>query len=203
MAEMLADQDTTIQKLRELLLPARTSEKTRKVLEAAGTEETAPKRRAAERRKMGHGRKASTAYVGARQISVPDPTLRRAGLCPECRKGKVYPLDRPKRLVRIIGQAPIEATVYHLDALRCNLCGEVFSAPAPPSVEAKKYDVTAVSMIALLKYGSGMPFRRMQWLQSQLGIPLAVATQWKLVSEAALILEPVWEELLRQPPRAA
>jgi hypothetical protein len=53
-------------------------------------------------------------------------------------------------------------------------------------------------MIALLKYGSGMPFRRLQWVESQLGIPLAAATQWKLVSEAAVALQPVWEELLRQ-----
>jgi hypothetical protein len=53
-------------------------------------------------------------------------------------------------------------------------------------------------MIALLKYGSGLPFRRLQWLQSQLGIPLAAATQWELVGQAAARLEPVWEELMWQ-----
>jgi transposase len=196
MAELLADQDTTIQKLRELLLPARTSEKTRKVLD--GAEKTTPKQPAGGKRKKGHGRKASTAYVGAAHVRVAHPSLRRADLCPECQKGKVYPLDRPRRLVRIIGHAPVEATVYNLDALRCNLCGEVFPAPAPAAMGAEKYDATAVSMIALLKYGSGMPFHRTQWLQSQLGIPLPAATQWKLVSEAAVMLEPVWEELLRQ-----
>ena len=197
MAELLADQDTTIQKLRELLLPARTSEKTRKVLDSAGAEAVAPKR-TTDKRKKGHGRKAATAYLGAQHAQVAHPTLRRADRCPECLKGKVYPLDQPKRLVRIFGQAPLEATVYDLDALRCNLCGEVFSAPTPTGVGPEKYDATVPSMIALLKYGSGLPFRRLQWLQSQMGIPLAASTQWKLVAEAAALLEPVWEELLRQ-----
>jgi transposase len=198
MAELLADQDTTIQKLRELLLPARTSEKTRKVLDPAAAQETKPELRASASRKKGHGRKGAAAYVSAQNISVTHPTLQRADPCPECQKGKVYPLDRPKSLIRIIGQAPIEATVYNLDALRCNLCGEVFTAPPPAGVGTDKYDVTAVGMIAVLKYGSGMPFRRLQWLESHLGIPLAAATQWQLVWEAAVRLEPVWAELMRQ-----
>ena len=45
-------------------------------------------------------------------------------------------------LVRLIGRAPIEATVYELEKLRCNLCGEVFTAKAPESVGDEKYDVT-------------------------------------------------------------
>jgi len=110
----------------------------------------------------------------------------------------VYPLCEPKSLVRIVGQAPVAATVYKLEALRCNLCGEVFTAPPPAGVGTEKYDASAVGMIALLKYGSGVPFYRMQRLESHLGIPLAAATQWQLVSEAAAILEPVGEELIRQ-----
>jgi hypothetical protein len=62
----------------------------------------------------------------------------------------------------------------------------------------QKYDATAASMIAVLKYGSGVPFHRMQRLESDLGIPLAAATQWQIVAETALVLEPVWEELIRQ-----
>src|SRR5438094_890492 len=104
MAEMLADQDTTIQKLRELLLPARTSEKTRKVFDPAGAEESKPKRQATAGHKKGHGRKGVAAYVSARHVSVAHPKLRRADPCPECQKGKVYPLNRPKSLIRVLGQ---------------------------------------------------------------------------------------------------
>jgi transposase len=198
MAEMLAAKDTTIESLRQMLLPARTSEKTDKVLDNTAADEPKQKRPRKTNRPKGHGRKAASAYTGARKVSVAHPTLQRADHCPECRKGKVYPLDKAKSLVRIIGQAPLAATVYELQALRCNLCGEVFAAPPPAGVGAEKYDASAVGMIALLKYGSGVPFYRMQRLESHLGIPLAAATQWQLVSEAAAILEPVAEELIRQ-----
>src|SRR5262245_20147231 len=40
-------------------------------------------------------------------------------------KGRVYRLEEPRSQVRIIGRPPLEATVYELEALRCNLCGEV------------------------------------------------------------------------------
>ena len=85
-----------------------------------------------------------------------------------------------------------------MEALRCNLCGEVFTAPPPAGVGSEKYDASAVGMIALLKYGSGIPFYRLQKLESNLGIPLAPATQWQLVSEAAAMLAPAGEELIRQ-----
>lgn len=206
MVEMLADKDTTIRQLRELLAPARTTEKTRKVLDPAGAEEAKPEGQAgtggakaqSAARKKGHGRNGPGAYTGARKVSVAHPTMQRADHCPECKKGKVYPLSEPKSLIRIVGQAPVEATVYDLEALRCNLCGEVFTAPPPAGVGTEKYDASAVGMIALLKYGSGVPFYRMQRLESHLGIPLAAATQWQLVSEAAATLEPVGEELIRQ-----
>ena len=45
--------------------------------------------------------------------------------------GKVYPQHDPGLRVRIYGQAPIAATVYELARLRCNLCGDVFTAAAP------------------------------------------------------------------------
>ena len=206
MAGMLADKDTTIRKLRELLTPSRKTGKTGKVLDPAVAEEPKPEPQAetgeakaeGATRKKGHGRNGPVAYKGARKVRVAHPALKRADHCPGCKKGKVYPLSEPKSLVRIIGQAPVAATIYELEALRCNLCGDVFTAPPPAGEGTEKYDASAVGMIALLKYGSGVPFYRMQKLESHLGIPLAAATQWQLVSEAAVILEPVGEELIRQ-----
>jgi transposase len=61
-------------------------------------------------------------------------------------------------LVRIVGQTPLEATRYDLERLRCNACGEVYTAEAPEGVGPKRYDETAAAMIAQLKYGSGTPF---------------------------------------------
>ena len=47
-------------------------------------------------------------------------------------------------------------------------------------------------MIALLKYGTGVPFNRLQGLQESLGIPLAASTQWETLSnrEYALLIDP-------------
>jgi hypothetical protein len=59
--------------------------------------------------------------------------------------------------VRIKGLPPLGATVYALEKLRCNLCGTVFTAKAPPGIGEKKYDETAVSMIGLLKFAERTP----------------------------------------------
>jgi len=98
----------------------------------------------------------------------------------------------------MVGQAPLAATVYSLERLRCGACGQVFTAQEPEGVGPEKYDETAAAMIAQLKYGSGTPFYRLEQLQSQLGIPLPAATQWEVVQEAAELLKPARDELIRQ-----
>ena len=115
-----------------------------------------------------------------------------------CKKGKVYPQKEPRTLVRIVGQAPLAATVYELDRLRCNLCGEVFTAPEPEGIGPEKHDETTAAMIALLKYGSRMPFYRLEKLEHLLGIPLAASTQWEIVEEAAEVIQAARDELIRQ-----
>jgi hypothetical protein len=53
-------------------------------------------------------------------------------------------------------------------------------------------------MIALLKYGTGIPFKRLEKLESQLAMPLPAATQWELVATAAKVIWPALEELIRR-----
>jgi transposase len=177
--EILAERDATIQQLRGLLPVPRTTEKTRKDVAPPAEPPAEPPQDATASRKKGHGRRAAGEYVGAQKVNVTHPDLQVADRCPECWKGKVYPLSEPKKLVRIVGRPPLQATVYEFHALRCNLCGEVFTPPTPSSVGPEKYDATAVSMIAVLKYGSGVPWYRLEGLESHLGIPLPVATQWR------------------------
>jgi hypothetical protein len=90
------------------------------------------------------------------------------------------------------------ATVYELERLRCNLCGEVFTASAPAGIGQAKYDETVASMVGLLKYGCGLPFNRLERLEQSMGIPLPASTQWELVEEAAESLAPAYDELIRQ-----
>jgi transposase len=110
----------------------------------------------------------------------------------------VYRQKEPATLIRIAGQPPLEATVFEMERLRCNGCGEVFTAGEPQSAGPEKFDATAVVMIALLKYGTGMPFNRMERLEGQLGIPLPATTQWELMEAAAKWLKPALDELIRQ-----
>ncbi len=199
--QLLETREATLESLRRLLCRAR-SEKTETVLEEAGIPPSpSPRKPAADvssKKPAGHGRNGAKVYPGAQRIEVPHTSLQRGDRCPECQRGKVCPLKEPGLLVRMRGQAPIAATVYALQKLRCNLCGEVFTADAPPGVGEAKYDATTASMIALLRYGSGFPWNRLADLQESLGIPLSVATQCEIVVEAAALLQPVMEELIRQ-----
>jgi len=146
----------------------------------------------------GHGRNAAAAYTGANKVKITHTSLHGSDACPECLQGKVYPLSEPSKWVRIIGMGPLQATVYECDRLRCNLCGEVYTAAVPEGVGEEKYDASATAMVGLLKYGAGLPFHRIETLQASLGIPLPAATQWELVKNAASTLAPVHEELIRQ-----
>jgi len=146
----------------------------------------------------GHGRNGADDYVGAEKIKVPHPSLFPGDPCPQCETGTVYETGRPGVVVRLIGQSPVGAKVYYLQKLRCNLCGVVFTADLPEGTGEKKYDATVGSMIALLKYGTGMPFHRAETLQASLGIPLPASTQWDIVVAQAERAEPVFAELVQQ-----
>lgn len=188
----------TLHTLVGLLAPVRNTEKTSAVLPepAEALEHTANTK--TRQAKPGHGRNAAAAFNGARKVTVPHAELKSGDCCPDCEKGKVYRQKEPKPLVRIIGQPPLTATVYELERLRCNACGQVFTAQEPAEVGPDKYDETTGSMIAQLKYGSGVPFYRLEKLQDSLGIPLPAATQWEIVEEAAEMSKPALEELIRQ-----
>ncbi len=88
--------------------------------------------------------------------------------CPECSRGTVYKTKRPGVLVRITNQSPLRATIYQLQKLHCNRCGKVCKARGPERAGTRKYDATAGSMIALLKYGSDMPLNRFAGLQGRI-----------------------------------
>ena len=191
---------TALHTLAEVLAARRangysSSEKTREVVDGAAkaVEEKQPKPAA-----PGHGRTPAAAYEGAEQVAVTHPELTHGTRCPDCQSGNVYHQAEPRPLVRIIGQAPLKATVYELERLRCGACGQVFVAPEPEGVGPEKFDETAGAMIAQLKYGSGTPFARIETLEKCLGIPLAASTQWEVVEEVAELAKPAHQELIRQ-----
>ncbi len=215
LTQALEAKGASIRRLRKLLFGAST-EKTSQVLgddsldkgdgadttPAAGDEATGEGEQADDKpdkkKRKGHGKKGAKDYTGADKVKLPHESLSRGDRCPECLRGKLYPMAEPAVMVRVRGMAPLSATVYERQRLRCNLCGQIFTAKAPPGVGAAKYDETAPSMIGLIKYGCGFPFNRLERLQRDMGIPLPASTQWELVHEAADKFAPVHHELIRQ-----
>jgi rubredoxin len=177
------------------LTPKRSTEKTSAVLPKPAPKPAAP---AVGEDSNGHGRNGAAAFAGATRVTIPHATLQSGNACPECGAGKVYRQKEPATLIRIVGQAPLKATIFEMERLRCNACGEVFTADEPETAGPAKYDETAVAMIALLKYGTGVPFNRLERLQGQLGMPLPAATQWELMAAPAKPLRLALEELIRQ-----
>jgi transposase len=189
--QTLLEKNTTIKKLLKMLF-GETTEKKDRVLPGI-----LPKPATEVRDKpKGHGRKSASVYTGAKKVAVPH-TLKAGDICPGCEKGKVYPVEGGV-VVRITGNAPLEATSFECEKLRCNLCQEVFTAELPPEAGSQKYDAKAGAMIALLKYGTGLPFNRLEQLQESLGVPLPASTQWDITEKTAGPAHPVHKELIRQ-----
>ena len=105
---------------------------------------------------------------------------------------------QPAQLVRVTGLAPLHATVYELERLRCGDCRAVFTGTEPEDVGPEKNDEIAGTMMAELKYGAGMPLNRLKHLEQRLGVPLPAATQWEMVEGVADLLKPARDELIQQ-----
>jgi len=212
--QLIDQKSTTIARLRKLLFGAET-EKTAAVTgrAAESTPADSPEQPAVpgaasggdssaatktREKPKGHGRNGADDYPGAKRVGVPHEALTAGDPCPSCDRGTLYGQPQGGIVLRFTGQPPVQVTIYELAKLRCGLCGEVFTARLPEAAGLDKYDPTVASMIALLKYGNGLPFNRLDGLQENLGIPLPSSTQWDIVAEASQQIQPAYDELIRQ-----
>jgi hypothetical protein len=202
--EEIRNKSASIGRLKQMLFGAST-EKTGHVFGEAKKNLTgsATGKKEGDEKAPGHGRRSAAAYTGAEKKQVKHPALQHGDCCPGCVNGKVYSLRIPKTLVRVTGMAPIGATVWELERVRCSTCGEVYKAEAPEEVGDRKYDETVSSMVALLRYGNGLPFNRIEKLQKGFGIPLPASTQWDLAKKASGKILAAHEELIRQAAQGA
>lgn len=184
--------DTTLGRLNRLIFGAKT-EKTKQLFPPATSPSPAATSAAAKRK--GHGRTAAAGYTGAKRVRVAHPQLRPGDTCPGCKKGKLYALKQLGQIVRITAQPLFVATRYELEKLRCKLCGQVFTAPAPKEAGLGKYDPQVGPMLGYLRFGMGLPHYRLDRMQVDLGVRLPASTQWELMAQAGQALEPVHEAL--------
>ncbi len=145
-------------------------------------------------RRKGHGRIPGTAY-STKATSVPHETLHVGEECPGCAHGRLYGLE-PSTTTRIFGQAPLISLQWDCDRLRCGGCGSVFTARLPEEGRGRKYSEDAASMMALLRYGMGVPLNRLAAIQRLFGVPLPASTQWEVVRDRLPDLWPVYDELV-------
>lgn len=141
-------------------------------------------------KRPGHGRKAASAYTGARVVICRHPALKAGDHCPDpyCR-GHLYRVEPPAIFIQLTGQPLVGATRYEQEILRCSACQERFTAPLPVGVAPQKYDPTCDVSLALAKYGAGLPHYRIARLQQSYGVPLPESVQFErceAVADAAL-----------------
>lgn len=87
--------------------------------------------------------------------------------------------------ITIRGSAPLVATEYELEKLRCSGCGQIFTASLPDGIEKSKFDATSDAMIALSRYELGVPMFRLSKIQSRMHMPVPESTQWERIEHLA------------------
>ena len=213
--QALQNAKTSIKRFRQMLFGART-ESQRNVLKPGAAQgnrglpvtqersrETSQAQApaAAPPHRPGHGRNGAQVYSKAPLVTVNPPGLLAGDRCPQCAEGKVYD-GTPRTIVKVFGQPPLAATVYQLCQLRCRLCDATFTGPMPKGMTTHKYDPSCAAMLALMRYGSGMPFYRLEGLQASLNVPVSDATQWDIVARAVPAPRAAFNELIVQAAQA-
>jgi len=200
------DQEISMQRVLRMMFGART-EKTRTLLKTKrkkksdGTKKSGGTGKRRGKRK-GHGRRPASAYWGAQREQISHPELEAGERCAACEKANLYNPNRPSQIIRLVAQPLVAATVYELEKLRCAGCGKVFSVRSPAAAGEEKYDANVGPMLAVQRYGYGMPMNRIEQMQEDCGIPLPVGTQWELIRDTYNEIAPIWPEFLRQAAQA-
>jgi len=204
--EWLQKKSLSLRRLRQMIFGSKT-EKSSKLLPKAKDQadqaaDANPGSSPPKEKKKGHGRNGVGDYPGAERIAVPHQTLQPGCPCPLCRNGRLYDMYKPAPVLRIVAQPIFSGKIYDLMRLRCNTCLMIFTARSPAQAGTGKYSEEVPAMLAVLRYGTGLPLFRIDKLQQGFGVPLPAATQWELLWEAAQLLMPIFECLIQMAAQA-
>lgn len=162
--------------------------------DASGNTDTAEGAGKKSNRSLNNGRNPSSAYRNKKTIVVTHAAYKSGDACPTGCGGKLY-TSNPGIIIKVTGQNNFSVTEYHIEKLRCALCGELFSAGTPEAALGEKYDAKFKSGIVLQKYYNATPFYTLERYHQMQGLPLPDATQWKLVESVANSIEPIYNRL--------
>ena len=199
--QRLADSDITLHKLRKLAGIVSSSEKFKDIVPGAAQK---PKKTKKPKPKKS---KADVEPVVHQRCKHPIEELAKGSKCPECERGTLYKYE-PATFLRISGQTPLISTQHILERLRCNSCGEYFTAKVPEEVEQdgqaeqQRYGYSARALMVIQKYFAGAPFYRQQTLQQLFRMPVTASTVFDQCEHVANAVQPVVQCLIKQAANA-
>jgi len=154
-----------------------------------------------------HGRNGAQAYTNAKHV-VHALMLGVLGALCECGKACMTKY-REKVTIRVLGQPLFAVEHHHYEQARCKMCGKIIRASGPTTVmdglgtSYVVYDWSACSMLIVMHYFGGAPFKRLESLHAGWGIPFADANQWNAVDKCDDLLQPLYKALEIYGMRAA
>jgi transposase len=157
---------------------------------------------AVKKRRPGHGRLGTADFPGAKVVVCLHQNLQPGDRCPLDCTGKLRDTKDPLIFIRREARPIIDAIKYQRQVLRCSFCEKRFTAQLPEGISLQKYDESADVMIALIKYGSALPWYRLEKLQLLLGVPLPAGTQFERCEIVANSAHPIYLELKRQAAKS-
>jgi len=189
--------DITLHKLRKLLGMIKQSEQ---------RQSSDNKRKKTGTKKKNIAKKKAKKLAKTKTVHHVFPADQRGSVCQECQRGKLYPCTA-KRLLRITGHAPFEATQHIAERLRCNACETVYTAPLPESVledgdADQQYAYTARALMAINKFYTGTPYYHQENLTDLFGYYISASTIFDQCEYVANDSMPVFYELKRQAAEA-
>lgn len=150
-------------------------------------------------RKGGGGKNSAEDYDGAIEVTCSlHDHLAPGSVCPACGTNKLYEID-PKKVIRLVGNAPIFAYKFVLQQVRC-VCGVMFTADVGDEhrdiYNADKYGPSALAAMIIYKYLMGVSFGNLSSIQNMKGVPLPASTQAnKIRTESLPVMRALFEVL--------
>ena len=157
------------------------------------------KKKKKKKRIGGGGKNSADDYESAAEITCKlDHDKQPGAICPECKKNKLYEVE-PKKVIRLIGNAPITAFEFILQQVRC-ICGALFTADVGDEFRdiynEDKYGPSALAAMIIYKNLMGVSFGTLSAIQGMNGIPLPVSTQANQIKNKALpTIKSIFDEL--------
>ena len=146
--------------------------------------------------KKNHGRNGADDYRPSKVVPHYHKDIKVGQKCPDCDHGTLQGL-RSGKIIRLVGNTPIEAELHEPARLRCGGCGKVFTAELPPEVGEEKADASANALVAFFRFGMGIPHYRLAKIQKAMGVPLPASTQYEMVELLWTVVVPIFKTLLQ------